>query len=230
MDRQVGGAGNALARGTDPWPEVEVTAARVMEFRKRDDVEGARRLFHQAVESNGRVPARAAFELGQLFAEHQDWTDARDAYQMTADLAADRTLAVRADFLAALARSALGDQAGAEAAYRRVIASGDKDYAPRAAFNLERALAGRGEIHAARAAYQQAVASGHRLAASRAGFNLGMDLARDGDRDGATAALRASVATGDPEFAPKAAFHLGAWLREWGDEAGARQPLEFAAG
>ena len=115
-----------------------------------------------------------------------------------------------------------GDVAGAVAAYKAAIASGDVDHASEAAINLGHLLRQRGDAPGALAAYQQAIAIGHANAASEAAFNLGILLEEQEDVAGARAAYEQAIASGYTNIAPKAAENLGNLLRALGDMKGAQ--------
>jgi hypothetical protein len=101
--------------------------------------------------------------------------------------------------------SAVGDDAAAVAAYRRVIAGADGDLAAKAAFNI--ACLGSPPA-VAEAAYRVVIDTGHRDAAPKAAYNLGCLLQEAGDLAGANDAFLRAAESGHVAVAAEAALKL----------------------
>jgi tetratricopeptide (TPR) repeat protein len=136
----------------------------------------------------------------------------------------------RADFSRGAALAEQGDRAGAEAAYRRAVESGDPEAAPAAAVNLGALHEEAGDLDAALASYRVAAGSGHPRLTPIGHLRIGTVLARrkelpaaeeharqalaspPGEHTVAATILLASVAqrAGKPDTARAAAAELAA--------------------
>jgi TolA-binding protein len=121
-----------------------------------------------------------------------------------------------------------GDLAGARAAYRAAIDSGDPEQAPQASVNLGLLLQDEGDVAMAQAAFQAAIDSRHPHWGPEAEYRLGCLLEEKGDVAGACAAYRATIDSNLADRAPAAQLGLGRLLHDQGDEAGARAAYQAA--
>jgi tetratricopeptide (TPR) repeat protein len=139
---------------------------------------------------------------------------------------ADETMEATGN-LAWLLMEVMGDFAGAQAAWQRLIDSGHPDAAG-VRVVLGGLLMDQGDIAGAKAAFQQAIDSGDPDAAVRAVASLGDLLMDQGDIAGAKAAFQQAINSRHYLWAPQAAVQLGKLLMMQGDIAGAKAAFQQA--
>lgn len=180
-----------------------------------------------ATPDEATAEAEERFREARRRLEEGDLDGAARIFEELLDLA-DTGLRAQAALGLAVIRDDLGDVAGACAADRIAIFTGDPEYAPRAAYHLAVCCQRADRPEEARTAWQTVVDLGHPDYLPAAHFALG-DLADTaGDFAGAQVHWQRAIDSGDPHYAPSAAHALADRLLGQGDSAAAQDVLEAA--
>ncbi len=155
---------------------------------------------------------RAAFDLGILYEEREEYDLAKEAYQQAIDSGHPEE-APGAAFNLGLMLDRQGEYDRAVDAYQQAIDSGHTEWAPKAVFNLGMLLENREEHDLAEEAYQQAINSKHSDAAPKARLNLGVLFENRGEYALAKQAYQQAIDSRHPEVAPKAVGNFLGLLR-----------------
>lgn len=188
-------------------------------LRRQGDLQGSRSFLERAVDAaQGTDVAHAAYELGVLLAGQEP----QEALVFLID----------GGVMADLGRTALPrtpiDRDAAQAAYRRVLATGDPEYAPRAAYNLGLLLQDAEDMDGARAAFESLAILGNPGLTARAAFALGNMSVQAGNAEAARSAYERAMTDGEDDVPANAAMSLAELLRDRGDVDGAKMAYEYA--